>query len=188
MGKRLGSKWASVLEGPTGKKIMRNLSRAEAADPLGLNRVQGVIGPETPELTVRQSLDRLKEMSKVRKSFNVARRVLAVIGYILSIGLAIFLTWQLTQDWDKMDLGTRVFKTMKGVLACIEGFGAAVVATVSEFRYAQPYYDTNTVSLQAMIVWDIATLTASAATATEIGAFVVAAASIFASFAIIIAA
>ncbi|GJC86426.1 hypothetical protein ColLi_09264 [Colletotrichum liriopes] len=112
MGKRLGSKCESVLEGPTVKKTMRHLSRAEAADPLGLNRVEGVIGPETPELTVRQSLDRPKEMSKVRKAFNVARRVLAVTGYILSIDLAIPFTWQLTRDWGKMDLGTRFFETI----------------------------------------------------------------------------
>ncbi|KAK4221600.1 hypothetical protein QBC38DRAFT_121848 [Podospora fimiseda] len=169
MEKRLGSKWAAVLEGKDGKKMMRNLSRAEAADPLGLVEKRSyVIGPETKELTVRQSLERLDKMSKVRKGFNIARRVVSVLGYMLSIGLAIFLTWQLVENWDKMDLGTRIFETIQVVLACIEGLGAAIVAT-------------------ATIAWGIAAL-AGSASAAAIGAFAVAAASIFASVAIVLAA
>ncbi|KAF5578726.1 hypothetical protein FPANT_9897 [Fusarium pseudoanthophilum] len=173
MGRRLGSKWAGIVEGSVtgpGTKVvtLRDLKKAEAGDPLGLFRKQITIGPETPELTVRQSLDRLNEMSKVRKGFNIARRGLAVMGYILSIGLAIFLTWQLFRDWKDMDTGTRWFETIQVVLACIEGLGALIVTG-------------------SMIAWGVAAW-AGAGAATAIGTFAVAAASIFASFAIVMGA
>jgi hypothetical protein len=77
---------------------------------------------------IAESLDTIVKFKAV---FNVARAVLQVIGYVASIAVAIFMTWQLIQDWDSMDTGHKVFQTIQTVLALVEAAASLFMLGVS---------------------------------------------------------
>ena len=75
--------------------------------------------------------ENLQSIVDMKMAFNIARGALQVLGYVVSIAVAVFMTWQLVNDWDKMDEGHRVFQTIQVVLACIEAAASLFMLGVS---------------------------------------------------------
>ncbi|KEF54964.1 uncharacterized protein A1O9_08616 [Exophiala aquamarina CBS 119918] len=65
-----------------------------------------------------------------QRAFAVARFSLQVLGYLVAIGIAIFMTWQLAKEWDSLDTGSKIFQALQVALALIEAIGAAVILFV----------------------------------------------------------
>lgn len=66
-----------------------------------------------------------------QRAFAAVRIGLQVFGYLIAIGVAIFMTWQLVKQWHTLDTGDKIFQTIQVVLACAEAVGAAVILSVS---------------------------------------------------------
>ena len=125
----IGSKWASVFEDPleTGAMRIRELERVELRSDLFWEA--GGAG-EGEIVQMNKALSDLRDLAPIKRSFNIARSVIAIIGCVISIGLAIFMTWSLVNDWDKLDKTARIFQTLLVVLQWIEAAFALVVIGV----------------------------------------------------------
>ena len=185
--RNLGSKWAAVLEDPlvTGVYRIREAERAENIAAL----VAGAEESAENNLAKDVAVSELKKLAPIKKSFNIVRSVIAIIGCVISIGIAIFMTWSLIHDWDKMGPTSRIFHTILTVLQCIEAAVALVVIGVggiSVFCYRTGTRSPANETFQGYITWGTAILV-GATTTTAIGTFAVAAASVFAAVALVIA-
>ena len=68
---------------------------------------------------------------KFKAVFNVARAALQIFGYVISIAVAIFMTWQLVQNWSSMDTGHKVFQSIQTALALVEAAASLFMLGVS---------------------------------------------------------
>jgi len=150
-GLRLGSKWASVLEDPlvTGATRIRDVQQIQDfKDTLFWG------SGESTEHVLRndRALSKLRDLTPIKRSFNIARSVLAIIGCVAAVGLAIFMTWSLVHDWTRLDPSTRVFQTLLTALQWIEASVALVVIGVCPaFSTILPIPDNQKRSCKALL-------------------------------------
>lgn len=126
--------WAVLEPGADGFSTPKNLFKSEVQleEELLNNPVTWLEGEERVSF-FEVAQKRMGQWIKFKRGFNIASRVVQYIGYIAAIGVAIFMTWQLIQDWDKLDTAHKIFQTLQTVFALIEGIGAAIIvgATVA---------------------------------------------------------
>ncbi|MCJ1282203.1 hypothetical protein MMC26_001526 [Xylographa opegraphella] len=79
------------------------------------------------EAALEASLNAANKAARITKAFTIVRGVLDVLGYLVAIGMAIFMTWQLVENWSKLSTGDRIFQSIQVALALIEGIGAAIM-------------------------------------------------------------
>jgi len=134
--------------------------------------------PEGEEANIYELLDEeaaaavegLNGIVRMKAAFNIARNALQVFGYIVSIAVAIFMTWQLIQDWQNMDDGHRAFQTIQVVLACLEaGFSLFMLGAT-------------------VVYWGAGVIAGwGTSFAVGLGSFITAASAVFAAFTIVLA-
>lgn len=78
---------------------------------------------------------------RVNKAFSVVRGFLDCLGYVVGIGAAIFMTWQLVENWSMLSNTDRIFQTIQVVFAVIEGIGSVLMVGVSSFPLWAPPMD-----------------------------------------------
>ena len=95
--------------------------------------LEGVAEGEEPGfLDILEAIaENIDTIVKFKAIFNIARTALQIFGYLVSIAVAIFMTWQLIQNWDSMDTGHKIFQTIQTVLALVEAAASLFILGVS---------------------------------------------------------
>lgn len=123
----ISSKWAAVYENPlhTGAIRLRSAEVAAAQEAF-------IAAGENPNLMTyaNRHFERLHDLAPIKKPFNIARSVFAIIGCVIAVGLAIVLTWSLVSEWDELEDSSKTFQTILVVLQWIEAALAVVVIGV----------------------------------------------------------
>ncbi|KAI9148412.1 hypothetical protein HJFPF1_12244 [Paramyrothecium foliicola] len=163
-GRQMGTKWSAVYGNAlhTGEVRLRAEAAFTAASEINpLNPAQANFA--------NQEYGRLADLMPIKKAFNIARTVIAIIGCILAVGMAIVLTWSLVSEWAKLSETSKIFQTVLLILQWVESLLAVVV-------------------IGGYIAWGaVSYFGASFATVTAVGTFAVATASLFAAVSMVVA-